>query len=378
MQHMKKFLAAVLILTLSFSCVATASLQDDLNKNQQEQNETKQKIQEIEGKKDTIEKQIDKTEGQIDETNAKIAEIQAEIDRLDTEIAGLEAELEAAVAEMERQDKALKARMRVMYENGEEDYLEIILTSGSFEEAVKRIDIVKEIMDYDKKVMEDRKLAVDRVELKKVEIEGKRQTQADLRAELDAYKGTLTAQKAAQEKQVGELSSEQKKMQSHLDQLSQDSERIRQQIQSASSSSSVANVQYTGGAFMWPLNGYYTLSSYFGNRKNPTGSGMNNHTGIDIPAPAGQNVMAAKDGVVFLAGWNGGYGNCVIINHGMENGKSVMTLYAHNSSLLVKAGQTVKRGEVIAKVGSTGNSTGNHCHFEVRINGTPVNPMNYF
>lgn len=376
MQYMKKLLAAVLVLTLSFSCVALATLQDDLNRNQQEQNETRRRLQEIEGKKDELEEQIDKTEGQIDATNDRISEIQAEIDLLDAEIAQLEVELQAAILEMERQDKALKARMRVMYENGEDDYLEIILTSGSFEEAVKRVGIVKEIMDYDKKVMEDRKMAVDRVELKKIEIEGKRQAQAELRAELDAQKGQLTAQKAEQEKQVGELTDEQKKMQSHLDQLSADSERIRQQIQGASSSS--ANVKYTGGAFMWPLNGYYVLSSYFGNRKNPTGSGMNNHTGIDIPAPKGVNVLAAKDGVVFLSGWNGGYGNCVIINHGTENGKSVMTLYAHNSALVVKAGQTVKQGDVIAKVGSTGNSNGNHSHFEVRIDGTPVNPLNYF
>jgi len=135
-----------------------------------------------------------------------------------------------------------------------------------------------------------------------------------------------------------------------------------------------ASASINSGAFsgrmQWPVPGRYVLSDTFRSRSNPVHGRWEFHSGIDIPAPTGAAIVSAERGVVLSAGWISGYGNTVIIDHG--NG--ISTLYAHNSQLTVRAGQTVERGELIARAGSTGNSTGPHLHFEVRINGNPVNP----
>lgn len=132
---------------------------------------------------------------------------------------------------------------------------------------------------------------------------------------------------------------------------------------------------YTGsGIFSWPVRGNYRISSYFGYRIHPIWRDRRLHTGIDIPAKTGTDVIAAEDGIVIFSGSRGGYGRTIIINHG----GGISTLYAHNSSLVVSAGKEVKKGDVIAKIGSTGTSTGAHLHFEVRKNGTPVDPLSWF
>jgi len=123
--------------------------------------------------------------------------------------------------------------------------------------------------------------------------------------------------------------------------------------------------------FLWPVPGRYRISSYFGWRPRPIGTGNEHHHGIDIPAPARTPIVAAESGTVILSQWHGGFGNTVIISHG----GGLTTLYAHNTQNLVRVGDTVTRGQQIALVGTTGHSTGNHLHFEVRQDGTPVNPL---
>ena len=124
---------------------------------------------------------------------------------------------------------------------------------------------------------------------------------------------------------------------------------------------------------MWPVPGYYRISSDYVDRTSPIFGAAEFHTGIDIPASYGEDVVAAADGVVITSGWVNGYGNTVMISHG----SGIVTLYGHNSSLVISNGQSVKKGQVIAKIGSTGYSTGNHCHFEVRINGDHTSPWPY-
>ena len=138
-----------------------------------------------------------------------------------------------------------------------------------------------------------------------------------------------------------------------------------------------ATASYSGGQLGWPVPckvpASSSLSSGFVYRKKPIGSGYEYHSGYDIPAPYGSDIVAAEGGTVIYSGWMNGYGNTIMINHG----GGIVTLYAHNSSLVVAKGATVTRGQVVAKCGSTGNSTGNHCHFEVRLNGTAVSPEPY-
>ena len=137
----------------------------------------------------------------------------------------------------------------------------------------------------------------------------------------------------------------------------------------------VPNIQYTGGEMLWPVAASGTvITSNFGIREHPIQGIVKQHTGLDIAgAPTGTPIVAALDGVVTHAGWLGGYGNCVMISHG--NG--VVTLYGHGNKVVTEVGKQVKQGETIMELGSTGNSTGPHCHFEVRINGNYTNPLNY-
>ena len=138
-------------------------------------------------------------------------------------------------------------------------------------------------------------------------------------------------------------------------------------------SQNVISEEYIGGIMAWPIPGYTRITSQYGMRTHPITGVYKLHTGVDVGAPIGANFIAANDGVVTKASYNGAYGNMVIIDHG----GGVSTLYAHGSEIVVQAGQQVKKGDVVLKVGSTGYSTGAHAHFEVRINGQPVNPMDY-
>ncbi len=131
--------------------------------------------------------------------------------------------------------------------------------------------------------------------------------------------------------------------------------------------------QYGGGTFTWPVPGWYRISSEYGPRTSPIFGKTEFHTGIDIPAAYGESVLAAADGTVITAGWVRGFGNTVIISHG----SGLSTLYGHNSSVTVSVGQSVRKGDVVAKIGSTGYSTGNHLHFEVRLNNSHTNPWAY-
>ena len=133
-------------------------------------------------------------------------------------------------------------------------------------------------------------------------------------------------------------------------------------------------IKYTGGKFAWPVPSTQRITSQYGYRNHPVYKTKKFHSGIDIGAAYGVDIVAAADGVVTLATTNGGYGKCVIINHG----SGITTLYGHNSTMLVESGQRVTKGQIIAKAGSTGVSTGPHLHFEVRINGSTVDPLQYY
>jgi murein DD-endopeptidase MepM/ murein hydrolase activator NlpD len=185
----------------------------------------------------------------------------------------------------------------------------------------------------------------------------------ETKTKLDMYKGTKNYF-------LRQLNRQERELEAAIDQELEESRRLETRIRDIQRGS---NKKFVGGAFLWPIDGTCRISSPFGNRFHPVLKKKKMHTGIDIAARTGTRIDAAANGTVILAGWFGGYGKTVIIDHG--GGKS--TLYGHTSALFVNEGDEVKKGQKIAEVGSTGLSTGPHCHFEVREHGTPVNPMNY-
>ena len=198
----------------------------------------------------------------------------------------------------------------------------------------------------------------------------------DILAEKKALLATQYASRDAIYKQLSSQESQYKKM---LDEADKEADRLIAQINKTPSSytpsaNSTGSIKYTGGKFAWPTPSCSTITSPFGSRMHPIQKRVITHRGIDIGASYGAAILAAADGRVTNAGWNGSYGKYIVIDHG----SGYKTLYAHCSVLLVSAGQNVSRGQTIANVGSTGNSTGPHLHFEVLINGSQVNPMGYF
>ena len=313
-----------------------------------------------------LREQISDKEAELEEGEEQEASLSSQLNELEQAIAEnegdlaiLEEELAAAEEKVETQTDNLNDRLRAMYKNGSVGFLDVLLDSGSFTEFLTNLDMVEMIYSSDRDVLGQLEEAHDEVESKKKEVEA-------LQAELKESREVVAAEK----EKIAASNEETEKM---IDELKADADRLVQVIASQGSSSSDST--YLGGQMAWPLPavGLGNITSEYGYRLHPIFGYNKFHTGVDIGASSGSAIVAANDGTVLSAGWNGGYGYCVIVDHG----GGVTTLYGHCSALYVGAGQTVSRGETIAAVGSTGNSTGPHLHFEVRLNGAYVDPMPY-
>ncbi len=215
------------------------------------------------------------------------------------------------------------------------------------------------------------------------EIEKQKQTLESLKAQLEdeqqqqkAKQSELEQQKSSVQELQAKVAADNDALSAQIDELNDEANELTAELQrqqAAKQISSSATSTYGGGVMGWPVTGYTSISSPYGYRTHPILHTKKFHSGLDIPAPRGTSIVAANAGTVIFAGTKGGYGNCIMVDHG----GGIVTLYGHCSSLVASVGQTVSRGQTIAKVGSTGQSTGNHCHFEVRVNGSTVSPNSY-
>ncbi|MDR1042503.1 MAG: peptidoglycan DD-metalloendopeptidase family protein [Clostridiales Family XIII bacterium] len=312
------------------------------------------KIQALTASIRKTEKELKAVENDIKENDDKITAIEGDIQRLDAEVG--------------TQNSDLMDRLRTMYSAGESSILEVLLASENIIDFLTNLDMIQRIHAYDIEVLDELNRKLGLVESKKAEL-------VEVKAALDEQRRVEKEKKAGLAKDKKELIATQAKARAEAAEALDDLEELEAASKSieAELKKLKSRVSYGGGKMGWPVNG--AVSSGFGSRIHPISGSRRMHTGIDISAPTGTPVHAASDGVVVKSanGWNGGYGNIVIIDHG----SGITTLYGHNSSLAAAVGATVKRGDVIAYVGSTGNSTGPHCHFEVRVNGTPQNPMGW-
>lgn len=356
--------------------------------------------------------EIDALEEQRDELKAEREDMQAEIDALKDEQAGVleqkraldeqnevyrqelelieeqvelytrlvdekAAELEKAMAAEEEQLATYRQHVRAMEENGKYTYLSIIFGSKSLSELMSNLDMIGEIMEADKRIYDQYTEARERAEEIKAEYEATLEQLSEKQEEYEAEKAELEAKIAEASALIEQLEEEiNSNYELYLEVLAQE-EALESDIQNKIAElerQEAANSITSTGTYIWPLPGYSPGSAY-GWRMHPIYHEMRFHAGEDIGAPTGTPILAADSGVAAVYPDNGnGYGNYIMINHG--GGR--VTLYAHMSAFAISNGASVTQGQVIGYVGSTGNSTGPHLHFEVRVNGATTDPKQYF
>lgn len=366
-------LALSLLISLSVTGTALADdLEDQLADLQRQAEEQQAKTNEASAKVENVSERLRQIQEELRVATAEYREVKGQLDSVEDKISDNTELLQKTEADLKVKNKKLQQRVRDIYINGQISYVDVLFGAKDFADLMTRMDVLKRIIKHDYDLI--------------MKVKEEKATVENTRAQLEKDKAeaeVLVADAQAKKAKVEDKESEQQVL---LDQAIYDrdtSERMYEEIMAASQEvanmirrSQMSSAGYSGapagaGGMIWPISG--PITSEFGWRTHPIFGTARFHSGLDIGGDYGMPIYAAASGTVIYAGWISGYGNAVIIDHG----GGVTTLYGHNDSLNVSEGENVAQGQVIAMCGSTGNSTGPHCHFEVRENGEPVSPYGY-
>lgn len=366
-------LALSLLISLSVTGTALADdLEDQLADLQRQAEEQQAKTNEASAKVENVSERLRQIQEELRVATAEYKEVKGQLDSVEDKISDNTELLQKTEADLKVKNKKLQQRVRDIYINGQISYVDVLFGAKDFADLMTRMDVLKRIIKHDYDLI--------------MKVKEEKATVENTRAQLEKDKAeaeVLVADAQAKKAKVEDKESEQQVL---LDQAIYDrdtSERMYEEIMAASQEvanmirrSQMSSAGYSGapagaGGMIWPISG--PITSEFGWRTHPIFGTARFHSGLDIGGDYGMPIYAAAGGTVIYAGWISGYGNAVIIDHG----GGVTTLYGHNDSLNVSEGENVAQGQVIAMCGSTGNSTGPHCHFEVRENGEPVSPYGY-
>lgn len=348
------FVCLIMCLTLFLTMILPNGKNSDIAQADTE-NQVKTEISNVKKEQSDVKRKKEKVVNDILSLQHKVDGLTREYNNTIEYIVTTENNIKKKQKEMAEQKENLNERLRVMYKNGSVGFVDVVLGSNSISELVSNIEIIKKIYKNDVRVL--KLLKREHVKLKKLKIE------------LNKKKLSLVKQKEKLEVEKEKLAAKKKELEKEELQLQKEANQLTAQLKAIMD----AKTKYVGGALGWPVPSSHYISSPFGNRQHPILGQYMFHSGIDIAAGTGTTIVAAGNGTVILSSWYGGYGNCLIIDHG----GGIATLYGHCNSLSVGVGAQVKRGQAVATVGSTGRSTGPHLHFEVRKNGEYVNPMGY-
>lgn len=364
------YLLVLMILSLSV-VQAYAGKIDNLKKDQKNINkkisDTKNQIKTLEKKSEDVSKQIKDLDIKVDDATTDLEIVEVELVNLGHDIDRTTLELEEAEEALAERKETFNQRLRVMYMNGNVGYLELLLTSENVKDFLNRKDMIQSITDHDTELIKFMKEQKDIVDNKKNELQGQRASIEVTKSKLESRRNDLIKATREKEDLMSELAMDIKAAEIAYDKANQEYKDLGARILKMQQETG----PYSGGTMMWPVPASGRITSYYGYRIHPIFKSKKLHTGLDIGVPTGSSIVAASDGKVIHSDWLGSYGKAVLLDHG----GGIVTLYAHNSALTVKVGQYVKRGNTIAKAGSTGNSTGPHLHFEVRKNGAYVDPL---
>ena len=375
---MKKNLK-ILIITILIICFCNVPcFATSIDELQEKQNNISTQIKEKNDKLTGVENKISDTLQEIEKLSQEISEYELEVEKLikqTTQIGNsvreLEDKLKIAEEKYEKQKKLTEERLLVIYESGDVHYLDVLLNTKSISEFISTYFYISEIIKNDTEVLQDLERERNKIEIEKEVLSYQKEYLKTIRNNKEKTAIALNNTKILQNNLKNKLTEEEKLLQTEIEKYEEELKLVQAEIVLLTTKE--LGEEYVGGIMSWPVPGYTRLTSEYGMRLHPILQVYKLHTGIDIGAPEGANFIAAADGVVIKAEYNYSYGNMVIVDHG----GGVTTLYAHGSEILVSVGQAVKRGEPVLKVGSTGYSTGPHAHFEVRIDGNPVQPLNF-
>ena len=419
MRNRLKIITAIM-LTLIFCmqpvCNVQATEESNLSEAQQEKKtlendlqKAKELIDSLKGSKEDIQSEVEKLDKQLNEISGKVKELESQLSKKRQEIANTESALNKAKEQEKKQYRNMKKRIQFMYENGQTSYVEMLLSADSFTDFLNAVEYITQISQYDRKMLKEyqnmqvtiadtqKTLETDYASLQSLQAKVQEEKQAvaalesakkgelndvaddltDAQTVAKAYEAEIQAQneviaqiQAAQKRAAEQQAAQQQAQAAEENQGATDAAGENQNT--AQNTTPSGNGQSTG-SMMWPCPSSKRVTSDYGPRTSPTNGASSNHKGIDIGAAYGADIVAADGGTVLVATYSSSGGNYVIIDHG----GGLCTVYMHASSLTVSAGQTVSKGQVIAKVGSTGISTGNHMHFGVTLNGVYVSPWGY-
>lgn len=420
MKHKIKYVVGLFVMIGYMFCITGPTFATEISDAQSEVNN-------LEGKKKDLEKNIKELEKDksnvliyIEKLDKKLNQLTKDIKTSNTKIKKVQGNLEDAKVELEEakkteenQYKSMKTRIKYMYENGNSDYIDLILSADNLSDLLNRTEYIEKISEYDKGLLTRYQETKNAVIEKESQIESQLKELKTLNEELQIEQdgvNTLIDNKSAElkkyEKNIAKSQNEVEKFEAEIQKqedlienlLEQERQRVEAQMkkeeearkaeaarkaaeeakntpdnQSTEETQETTVAEDNSSGFRWPLRVSGTITSTFGKRARPTAGASSNHKGIDIGVPTGTPIVAAGSGTVVTASYQSAAGNYVMIYHG----NSTYTVYMHASALNVSVGQTVKKGDVIAYVGSTGASTGPHLHFGVSKNGAYVNPLDY-
>lgn len=375
---MKKCAALVAALLLGTQLSASVSWAETIEEKRAQLDEIQQKLGEkdaqLEDKKKEISNAMERlilTQEELAEAKRKLAAIESRQQALSIKIRQNEAALAAKQEEYDKSRSVYKKRLRDIYENGQVNYLDVLLGAADFRDFSSRMYLLQRVIRRDFALIDRLEEQREALLQQKAELDDIRKQLAAAHAESQKEKEIVAQKTVERQKLYEQALAEKAQLDAEYEELQRNSQEITAMIQRMEQEGRMMPQAGGTGQMAWPVNG--EITSPFGWRVHPIWGTQIFHAGLDIGADYGDPVHAADSGTVVFAGWMGGYGNAVMIDHG----GGMVTLYGHNSSITVGEGEQVSKGQTIALAGSTGNSTGPHCHFEVRIHGEVVSPLQY-
>ncbi|MDO5557680.1 MAG: peptidoglycan DD-metalloendopeptidase family protein [Clostridia bacterium] len=308
----------------------------------------------------------------VHEEEIKILEV--DLEELQKTIDETSANLEQIEKKYKEQEELLEKRLVALYQVGETSYLDVLLNSNGFIDFISNYYMISQITEFDMDLLEETEKQKNMYQTTKDKFEIDKASLKLKKAKKMQMATIMQNSKALQSVYISQLNEQEVGLREQIEKYKLEEKNVEAMIAQALSLATNYGLSYSGGIMTWPVvkEGSY-ITSDFGLREHPITGVVKAHTGIDISGGYGVPIISAADGIVSYAGWLGGYGNCVIVSHG----DGISTLYGHGQLIKATLNQQVKRGDLIMEMGSTGNSTGPHLHFEVRINNTPTNPISF-